>query len=100
MYPVEKTQKMPAAKGRKWPAMFLTPLNYSQIVSSATRTEILAEMVSLFAISTSLFLKTISLFRKLISLIHDLKFPDNFDAKVSKTYESTVRVGLFTHTHS
>ena len=100
MYPVEKTQKMSIAKGQSWPAIFLTPLNYSEIGGSATRTKNPAETPSLIAISTSLLMRLNSLFRKNISLIPDLKFPVNFDAHMAETYESPVRAGLFTHTYS
>ncbi len=100
MYPVEKTQKMPVSKGQKRPAIFLTPQNYSEIARSATRTENPSKTPSLIAISTSLLLDLISLFPKNFSLLCVFKFPVNFDVQMTKTYESPVTVGLFTHTHS
>ena len=78
MYPVRKNRKMPDSKGRKWPAIFLTPLNYSEIARSATRTEDLSGTPSLILILNSLLMKLISLFRKYNSLISDFKFPVNF----------------------
>ena len=75
---------MPVSKGQKWPAIFLTPLNYSEIARSAARTEDLSGTPSQILILNSLLLKLISLFRKNNSLIPDFKFPVNFEAHSSE----------------
>lgn len=100
MYPVEKIRKTSTTKGQKWPAIFLTPQDYSEIACSPTRTENLPEMLSLIVISISLLMKLNSLLSKNFSLLINLEFPVNFDAQITRTYESEVRMGLFTHAHS
>ena len=91
---------MHANKGQRKPSIFLTPLNYSEIGGSPTRTKSLPETPSLIVFSVSLLMKTNSLFRKNFSLIPDLKFPVNFEAQMDKTYESPVTAWVFTHTVS
>ena len=76
---------MPVVKGQKWPAIFLTPQNYSEIARSATRTEDLPQMPSLIAFLASLLRDEDSLFRKNISLIRHSEFPVNFEAQSGQT---------------
>ena len=78
MYPVRKTRKMPANKGHKWPAIFLTPQNYSEIARSATRTDNLGGRPSLIEVSTSQLMDMSSLFPNIFSLITNLDYPVNF----------------------
>jgi hypothetical protein len=85
MYPVRKTRKMPVVKGQKWPAIFLTPQNYSENTRSAARTDILGDTPPQIAFSPSLLWDFNSLFPNNFSLIPDFKFPDNFEAQRVQT---------------
>ena len=85
MYPVRKTRKIPVVKGQKWPAIFLTPQNYSEIARSATRTDNLGDTPLQIAFSTSQLMDLSSLFPKIFSLITDLEYPVNFEARNGQT---------------
>jgi len=76
---------MPVVKGQKWPAIFLTPQNYSEIARSATRTEDLPQMPSLIEVSTSQLMDMSSLFPNIFSLITNLDYPVNFEARNGQT---------------
>ncbi len=72
---------MPVIKGQKWPAILLTPQNYSENTRPATRTDNLGDTPSLIAILTSLLRDLRSLFPKIFSLITDLEYPVNIEAR-------------------
>ena len=76
--------KIPMVMRQKWPVIFLTRLNYSEIARSAARTDDLSGTPSQILILNSLLWKLISLFRKKNSLIPDFKFPVNFEALLSE----------------
>ena len=76
MYPVRKTRKIPVVKGQKWPAILLTPQNYSENTRSATRTDNLGDTPSQIAILASLLRDMNTLFPKIFSLITDLDLED------------------------
>ena len=72
---------MPVNKGHKWHAIFLTPQNYSENGSSATRTDNLGGTPPQTAFSSSLLRDMNTLFLKNISLIRQYEFPVNIEAR-------------------
>ena len=85
MYPVRNTREIPVIKGQKWTAIFLTPQNYSENGSSATRTDNLGGTPPQTAFSSSLLRDMNTLFLKNISLIRHSEFPVNFEAQSGQT---------------
>ena len=76
---------MPVVKGQKWPAIFLTPQNYSENAQSATRTDNPGGTPSLIEVSTSQLMDMSSLFPNIFSLITNLDYPVNFEARNGQT---------------
>ena len=76
---------MPSVKGQIWPAIFITPQNYSENDRSLSRTKNLTKMPSLIVFSASLLLDENSLLRKIFSLIRHLEFPVNSEAQRGQT---------------
>ena len=85
--------KIPAVKGRKWPAIIKTLQNYSENNRSAARTENRPKDPSLIDIWASLLLDLNSLFRKNFSLLSEFEFPVNFEAQFTQTPRITSEQG-------
>ena len=83
MYPIEKSSKMSVVKDQRWPAIFLTPLNYSETDGSPARTKFLFQDGYLIVIIASLLLNLVSLFRENFSLLPYFDFPVNFEARIT-----------------